>query len=185
MDDSLWYKIFIVKFLMHTCDAGDGSFMSYVNEYQHWTFPKHSHKRFVSLNALFPEVESQQPQMENDFSKQIFLHNFICVLYATTYVISSYLVQSTREVWKLGYCVWARLVKRTDGQCLCTSLSDQWLCNNWVNATLDLWSRRTDSFPLVSHICASELSPRNWISICSGNDWLPVRCQAITQSHPD
>ena len=146
MDDLMWYKISTVKFQMYTCDAGDSSFISYVNRYQHWTFPKHSHKRFVSLDALFPEVKSQQPQMENDFSRQIFLHNFICVLYATTSVISSYLLQSTREVRKLEYCVWARLVKWTDGQC--TSLSNLWLCNNWVNATLDLWSGRADSFPL-------------------------------------
>ena len=135
--------------------------VSYVNEYQHWTFPRHRHKRFVSLNGLFPEVESQQPQMENDFSKQIFLHDFTCVLYATTYVISLYLVQSTREVRMLDFCVWARLVKRTDGRCLCRSLSDLWLCNNWINATLDMWGGRADSFPLVSHICASELGPRN------------------------
>ena len=146
---------------MYTCDAGAGSFISYVNEYQHWTFPKHSHKRCVSLNGLFPEVESQQPQMENNVSREIFLHNFICVLYATAYVISSYLVQSKREVRMLEYCVWARLGKRTNGQCLCTSLSDLWLCNNWVNATLDMWSGRADSFPVVSHICVSELSPRN------------------------
>ena len=99
--------------------------------------------------------------------------------------ICSYLVQSTREVRKLEYCVWARLVKRTDGKCLCTSPSDLWLCNNWVNATLDLWSGRADSFPLVSHICASELGLRNWISICSCNGWLPVRRQAIAPSHPD
>ena len=89
MDDLLWYNIFIVKFQMYTCDAGDGSFISYVNEYQHWKFPKHSHTRFLSLNALFPGVESQQPQMENYFSRQVFLHNFICVLYATTFIISS------------------------------------------------------------------------------------------------
>ena len=31
-------------------------------------------------------------------------------------------------------------------------ISDLWLCNNWVNATLDMWSGRADSFPLVSHL---------------------------------
>ena len=46
-----------------------------------------------------------------------------------------------------------------------TPLGDQWLCNNWGNATLDLWSGRVDSFPLVRHICTSELDPGNWISI--------------------
>ena len=183
--DLMWYKIFIVKFQRYTCDAGDGNFISCVNEYQHWIFPKHSHKRFVSLNALFPEDESQQPQLEIDFLRQISLHNFICVLYAIRYVLRSYLVQSRCEVRKLEYCVWARLVKPTDGWCLCTSLSDLWLCNNWVNATRDLWSGRADSFPLVSHIRACVLGLRNWISIGSGNGWPPVRCQAITQSYPD
>ena len=98
MDDLRWYTILIVKFQMYTCDAGDGSFTSYVNEYQHWTFPKHNHNRFFSLSTLIREVESWQPQMQNDFSRQIFLHHFIGMLYATTYVICSYLVQSTREV---------------------------------------------------------------------------------------
>ena len=75
MDNLKEYKILIAKFQMYTCDAGVGSFISYVNEYQHWTFPKHTHKRIVALNALIPEVESQQ--MENYFSRQIFLHHFL------------------------------------------------------------------------------------------------------------
>ena len=36
---------------MSACDAGDGRFISYFKQYQHWTFPKHSHTRFVSLNV--------------------------------------------------------------------------------------------------------------------------------------
>ena len=59
MDDLSWYKIFTMKFQMSTCDAGDGSFISNINEYQHWTFPKHSHKLFASLNGLVPGIESQ------------------------------------------------------------------------------------------------------------------------------
>ena len=43
---------------------------------------------------------------------------------------------------------------------------------------------RAESFRLMSHICASELDPGNWISIGSGNGWLPVWHQAITQSYP-
>ena len=43
MDDLRRYKIFIVKFQMYTCDAGCGNFISYFNENQHWTFPKHNH----------------------------------------------------------------------------------------------------------------------------------------------
>ena len=34
----------------------------------------------------------------------------------------------------------------------------------------------------VLHICANELDLGNWISIASGNDWLPVLCQAIKSS---
>ena len=55
---------------------------------------------------------------------------FECVVYATT-DISSYLGQSTREVRKLKYCVWARWVKRSYGQRLYTSflvISDK-CCN--------------------------------------------------------
>ena len=106
---------------MSTFDPVDGSFISYFNEYQHWTFPKHSSKRFVSLNGLIPGMKFQQSYMEYDLPWQIFLHHFKCLMYATTYVISSYLVQS--EVRKLKYCVWARLVKRPDDQCLCTPTS--------------------------------------------------------------
>ena len=71
MDDLMWYKRLKEKFQMYTCDAEDGSFILYVTECHHWTFPKHSHKRFVSPNALIPEVESQLPQIENDFSRHI------------------------------------------------------------------------------------------------------------------
>ena len=60
MDDLRWYTIF-----MSTCEHGDDSFM-YFNEYQHWTFPKHSHKRLVSLNWLISGIESQLSEMEYD-----------------------------------------------------------------------------------------------------------------------
>ena len=33
MDNLKWYKILIAKFQMYTCDAGDGSVISHVNEY--------------------------------------------------------------------------------------------------------------------------------------------------------
>ena len=52
--------------------------------------------------------------MEYDVPRQIFLHHFKCVMYATAYVINSYLVQSTREVRKFKYFVGAPLVKRPD-----------------------------------------------------------------------
>ena len=35
LDDWRWYKIFIVKFQISTCDAEDDSFISYFNKYQH------------------------------------------------------------------------------------------------------------------------------------------------------
>ena len=59
MDDLMWHRILIMKFQMSTCDSGDASFISYFNEYQHWTFPKHSPNRFVSLNELIPAINSQ------------------------------------------------------------------------------------------------------------------------------
>ena len=37
---------------MYTCDAGDGILISYFNEYQHCQFPKHNHKRFVTLSMV-------------------------------------------------------------------------------------------------------------------------------------
>ena len=51
MDNYRWYNIFVVKFQMSTHDDGDDNFISY-KEYQHWIFPKHNNKRFVSLYAL-------------------------------------------------------------------------------------------------------------------------------------
>ena len=85
-----------------------------------------------------------------------------CVLYVPTGVISSYLVQSTREVGKWKYCVWARLMKPPDGQCLCTSLlvisdyaipgaTPHWFCK----------AGELTHLPLVPHICASVLDLEN------------------------
>ena len=52
MDNLRWYKI-MVNFQMYTCDSGGGSFISYVNEYLHWTFPAHSHKIFFHSMRWF------------------------------------------------------------------------------------------------------------------------------------
>ena len=82
-------------------------------------------------------------------------------MYATTYVISSYLVQSTREVRKLKYCVSARLVKRHDDQYLCTSLS---VISDYAitGPTPDLCNAgELTHIPLVPHICASVLDSGN------------------------
>ena len=114
--------------------------------------------------------------MENDFSRQIFLHHFICVLYSTTNVICSYLVQSTCEVRKVKYCVWACLVKRINGQCLCTCLSvisDYAITGSTPNCICEAGE--------LNHFA---LGPGNRISIGSDNGWLSVRHQATTQSHP-
>ena len=116
---------------MTTWDAGDGSFISHFNEHQHWTFPEHNRKRFVPLNGLihgFPLILNGIISAKENLPASI--------LNATAYVKSSYLVESTHEVWKLKYCVWAGLVKRPDNQCLCTSFSYQWLGNSGGSTTV-------------------------------------------------
>ena len=75
---------------------------------------------------LFPW--SPRLNLDNPKWKMIFQGKSSCIILisrqcAIAYIISSYLVQSTCEVRKLKYFVWARLVERTDGQCLCISLS--------------------------------------------------------------
>ena len=56
-----WIEIFALIFSKHvkSCYGWMGSFMSYFNEYHHWTFPKHNHMWFVSLNGLIPGIEFQ------------------------------------------------------------------------------------------------------------------------------
>ena len=106
--------------------------------------------------------------MEYDLPWQIFRHHFKCVMYATTYVISSFIVESTREVWKLKYCVWARLVKQPDDQCLCTSIS---VISDYTitGSTSDFCKAgELTHLPLVPHICASVLDPGN------GSAWIQV-----------
>ena len=81
----------------------------------------------------------------------------------TTYVISAYLVQTPREIRKLKYCVWARLVKPTFVLCLCTFLS---LISGYaITGATSHWfwkiGRIDSSPPLVPHVCASEMNPEN------------------------
>ena len=41
LNDLRWYAIFTVRFQIYACDVVYGFFnISYVNEYQRWTFPK-------------------------------------------------------------------------------------------------------------------------------------------------
>ena len=93
---------------------------------------------------------------------KIFLHYFKCVMYATIYIISSYLVPSTCEVRKLKYCVRARLVKRPDDQCLCTSLSV--ISDYTITGSTPDFSNAGEltHLPLVPHIRASILDPGNF-----------------------
>ena len=120
--------------------------------------------------------------MKYDFTRQIFLHQFNCVMYATTYVKSSHLV-STRKVPKLQYYVWTRLVKRLDGQCLCSSRSV--ISDGTVTGATPYWFCKAGV--MTQHSGAAYMLKyiglREWISIGSGNGWPPVRCQEITQSH--
>ena len=82
-------------------------------------------------------------------------------------------------------------MKRTDGQCLCTTLSV--ISDYAITGATPRWICEADELthlPLVSHIyappqCANQLDPGNWNSIASGNGWSPDRRQAINQSHPD
>ena len=86
MDELMWYKVFIVKIQMCTCDAG------MVVSYRMLTNISIEHFLNTTERDLFhsmrcsPRLNLNNTQMENDFSMQISLHNFICVLYATTYV---------------------------------------------------------------------------------------------------
>ena len=92
---------------------------------------------------------------------------FKCALYATTYVTRSYLVQNTREVFEnLKYCVWVRLVKRPDDQCLCTSLSV--ISDYAITGATPYWfckSGKLTHLPLVPHICVSVLDPGNGLAL--------------------
>ena len=74
--------------------------------------------------------------MEYAMPWQIFRHHFKYVMYATTYVKNSYLVQSTREVRKLKYCLGAISETTWWPVSVYLYLSDQWLHNNWVNVRL-------------------------------------------------
>ena len=97
----------------------------------------------------------------NMISRGKFSSHCKCVIYTSTYVIRSHLVHSTCEVRKLKYCVWARLVKRPDDQCLWTSIS---VISDYTitGSTPDFCKAgELTHRPLVMHICASVLDPGN------------------------
>ena len=57
------------------------------NEYQHWTFPEHNHKRVVTLSVMILKMSERE---------MISLRNIqyhFCAIYATTYTMRSYLDQ--------------------------------------------------------------------------------------------
>ena len=69
-----------MKFQMFTCEAGDGSFISYFKEYQHSIFPKHNDKRVVSLNVMI--LNTLRPRQNgrhfaDDTFKRIFLNKYV------------------------------------------------------------------------------------------------------------
>ena len=91
-----------------------------------------------------------------------------------------YLVQIL--IWKLKYCVSARLVKRTDGKYLCTSLSEVSDSNYAINGTTPHWMCKASDLihlPLVPHICASELDPENGSALVQ-----PKATLTYCQLHP-
>ena len=123
--------------------------------------------------------------MEYDLPRQIFLHYFRCVLYATAYVTSSYLVRSTCEVRKLKFRAWARLVKRPDDKCLCTSLSQWSVLTQWLGQCHTGFVKRVSR--LISpwyHIFAL-VYPGNGSALVQVMDGHLFGGQAITQNHPD
>ena len=85
--------------------------------------------------------------------------------------------------YTLKNCVWARLVKRIDGQCLCTSLSvisDYAITGSTPHCICK--AGELNDFAWCYIYVLVNWIPGNWISIGSGNCWLPVQHQAITQS---
>ena len=116
--------------------------------------------------------------MEYVLQWQIFLRHFKCLMYAITYVISSYLVQRTREVRKVKYCVWARLVKRHHDQYLCTSLSV--ISITGITGSMPDLSKSSEltHLPLVPHICANVLDSGN------GSAWIQVKAGRHIPSAP-
>ena len=140
---------------MPTCDAGDGSFISYINEYQHWTFPKHSRERFVTLNGLIPRLNLNNPKwnMIPHCKSSCIVLNVWCVPQHIALVLFSQEYPWSR---KLKHRVWARLEKRPDDQCLCTSLSV--ISDYTINGSTSDLGKPCDltHLPLMPHICASE-----------------------------
>ena len=58
---------------MSTCDAGDGIFQILFNENQHWTFPKHNHKRAVTLSVMILDNSQWETISQEVFSWIIFV----------------------------------------------------------------------------------------------------------------
>ena len=102
MDNWRWYKVFIVKFRMSTCDAGDGIFKSYL------TNISTGHSLNTATKGLLHSVWWYLITRSGKWSlKNILLYHF-CAIYATTYTTRSYLdktylVQVTCEIQKLKF----------------------------------------------------------------------------------
>ena len=108
----------------------DDTFMSYVQEYQHWIFLKHNEKGCVVRNSLIID----NPRWDMSSQEKSFA---IIVIeywpYAATYVISSYLVQakymsSSKDI---SLCL-STISERTKGLHH-VFVASQWLPNNWGN----------------------------------------------------
>ena len=150
MGDLRWYQIFIMKCLHMTQEM--------VVSFRILTTIGIEHFLNTAPRDLFHSVGWSPGLILNSPKwNMISQHQFKCMMYTTSYVISSYLVQSTLDVRKLKYCVWARLEKRKSGEF-------PW----WRMYALAYWTRGMDQHEFMQWLAATYL-----------------RCQAITQTHPD
>ena len=134
MDNLRWYKIFIVKFQMSTCDAGDGIFKSYLTNIS----TEHSLNTTTKglLHSVWWYFITQSGKW---YLKKYSPVSFLCdlchniyhkVVFRPDIFSPDYLWNSNVKNW-----VWARLVKRADLSVSTSQWSShisQCLRNNWV-----------------------------------------------------
>ena len=137
---------------MSTCVAGygDDSFISGFNKHQHWTFSKHNHIIFVSLNGLISRdwgsiilniIRFPTANLPASFLNACCMHN-IC----HKFVFS---LEYTKS-WTVKICCLSAVSETTCWSVsVYLSLSDLWLHTNWGSDTMVLWSGRIDSLARI------------------------------------
>ena len=96
MDDLSWYKMSIVKFQMSTCDVGVVVSDSILTNFRIEHFLNTAITDLFHSMSLSPGLNLNNPKWNAISHGKSSCMVFKCVLYATTYFISPYLVQSTR-----------------------------------------------------------------------------------------